>query len=110
MADRVHDHQRSLPPFGAVLAPDPALLEVPVRQLALQPRLDLVFRIGPVLRTLHGSDSRSGQALSLAPGFARRRLPERPVLTHPRVRLFAFWNTRRAPLAPDEKCDARTSI
>src|SRR5471032_1969877 len=42
MADRVDDHQRRFPAARLVLAPDPAVLEIPGRQFGLQPLHDLV--------------------------------------------------------------------
>ena len=36
MTDGVDHHQRTLPAVGAVLAADPAVLEIPMRQVALE--------------------------------------------------------------------------
>src|SRR5581483_213202 len=46
MADAVDHHQCALPAIGAELPPDPAILEIPVRQLLLEPLLDLCIAIG----------------------------------------------------------------
>ena len=48
MADGVDDHQRALPAVGLELPPDPAAFEMPVRQLLLEPFLNL----GVAIRTL----------------------------------------------------------
>jgi len=53
MTDGVHHHQRALPALGAVLAPDPAILVEPVRQLARQPVLDFLFRVSVFLGPFH---------------------------------------------------------
>src|SRR5579872_255850 len=56
MTDRIDYHQRALPAVRLVLAPDPAVLVPPERQLLLQPRLDLVLGESALalLRVGHG--------------------------------------------------------
>src|SRR5215471_2083148 len=49
MPDRVDHHQRALPAMRAVPSPDPAALQVPVRQLALEPRFDFLVAVGAFL-------------------------------------------------------------
>ena len=55
MADGVDHHQRALPAIGLVFAPDPAVLEIPMRQLFLEPLLDLGVVVGS-LRRCHRAD------------------------------------------------------
>ncbi len=50
MADGVDHHQRALPAIGLVFAPDPAVLEIPMGQLLLEPLLDLAIAIGALGR------------------------------------------------------------
>src|SRR5258708_18128778 len=49
MADRVDQHERPFPAVRAILSPDPAALQVPVRQVTLESLLDLCIRVGAFL-------------------------------------------------------------
>src|SRR5215467_14184572 len=64
MPDGVDHHQRALPAVSLVFAPDPPLLQEPVRQLAFQPRNDLLLRVDPFLFG-HGASSPLPQAMML---------------------------------------------
>jgi hypothetical protein len=45
--DRVDHHQSALPAVGAIAPSNPAVFEVPMRQLGLEARFDLGIRVGP---------------------------------------------------------------
>jgi hypothetical protein len=46
VTDRIDDHQRAFPTVGAIFAADPAVLKVPMGQIALEPLLDFLIRVG----------------------------------------------------------------
>src|SRR3984885_1464727 len=52
MADGVDHHQRAFPTRGAKGPPDPAVFVAPMRELALEPRLDFARLIGALFRIL----------------------------------------------------------
>jgi hypothetical protein len=55
MTDRIDHHQRAFPTVGAIFAADPAILQVPMGQIALEPLLNLLIRVGSVFfRFGHG--------------------------------------------------------
>src|SRR5689334_11205376 len=67
VTDGVDHHQRALPAVGLVAAPDPAILEPPVRQIALQAFLDLGVAVDALGWTLcHGGHSSSLTRRSLS--------------------------------------------
>src|SRR6185312_14524239 len=65
VADRVHHHERRFPSRGAILAPNPAVLEIPVWQLGGEALLHLVFAVGLFCLLCHRSppSTRAAQAL-----------------------------------------------
>src|SRR5215475_14324075 len=55
VADRIDHHQSSLPTMGAILAPDPAAFQIPMRQFTLESLFDLFIRVGAIVAAFgHG--------------------------------------------------------
>src|SRR5689334_23684235 len=55
VAYRIDDHQCALPTVGAIFAANPTVFQVPVGQIALEPRLNLFICIGSFIACLgHG--------------------------------------------------------
>src|SRR5260370_30004186 len=69
MADRVDHHQRALPAGGPVFAPDPAVLEIPMRQFGSEALPDLVLSVSPLALPF-------GHVVLLQPGSLCHLFPE----------------------------------
>ena len=56
MPYRIDDHEGALPAIGAVFATDPAVFEIPVRQLVLEACFNLGIRVGALFASFRHGD------------------------------------------------------
>src|SRR5208282_3998997 len=96
VADRVDHHQRPLPARGAKSPSDPAVFVMPVRKLAAEPRLDLVWLISALFRILGHRRS------------SDRQMREKPYLSQQRLdrsssRKFAHFTSGQPPWSSGRK-------